>query len=105
MALIEPSQEFRELLRALADAAQAKLGLSDTRVALVYHRATDGDGTLRYDVGVACDVRPDLVRVMRGAFPRAGKSPFRVFMGPFGDLNLEGASTRELQAALAKLNS
>ena len=74
-------------------------------MALVYHRATDCDGTPRYDVAVACDARPDLVRVMRGAFPRAGKPPFRVFKGSFGDLNLEGVSARELQAALAKLNS
>ncbi len=105
MALFEPAQEFRALLRALAEAAEAKLGLSDTRVALVYHLATDGDGTPRFDVTVACDASPDLVRVMRGAFPRAGKPPFRVFMGPFGDLNLEQASTGELHAALAKLDS
>ncbi|WP_225206688.1 hypothetical protein [Novosphingobium huizhouense] len=98
--------ECRALLLDLANRAEVMLGRKDLSLAIVVHRRDDAapDGPA-YDIALACDGVPELVRVMRRAFPARAKPPLRVFLGRFGDLNLVGVRAADLAAALVRFEA
>lgn len=94
--------EFRDLLIKLADIVEERLGLGDCKIALGPHGRFERDGVFHYEAAIACDNAPQLVRAMRRAFPPRTDGRLRVTIGPFGDLQLEGACADDLRAAIAR---
>lgn len=98
----ELAPDFRSLLLQLADAVERDLGLSGSGMAIVIHGARMIDGEKCYDLSLASDDAPDMIRVMRAAFPRRKVGHLRATVGKFGDLNLENVAMADIEAALAR---
>lgn len=93
------TDEVRAALLELIEEVAASLDCPDAHVAIVCHGARAIDGATRFDIGLASDATPELVRALRRAFPRRGTGLLRATMGPFGDLNLENVTAPDLKSA------
>ncbi len=101
-ASCELAPEFRSRLLQLADAVERDLGISGSSMAIVVHGARMIEGEMRYDLSLASDDEPTLIRAMRNAFPRHKVDHLRATIGQFGDLNLENVALTDIEAALAR---
>lgn len=99
MAIVQFDAKFRAALIALAAVAERNLGLSDSHFAMVCHGRCDGAEGSVYEVSLASDKTPQLIREMRRGFPARGRGGKRYFFGPLGDLNLIGVSVADIEAA------
>jgi hypothetical protein len=102
MSSLDP--HFRSLLLELAGRVETALGQRDLSIALVTHKVWGEGAEASFDVSLYCDRVPQFSRAMRQAFPRRATPPFRVYMGRFGDLNLERVQITHVQAALDRYN-
>lgn len=100
-AFLDP--DTKAALDRLGSAVEARLGLSGAHWVVVTHRKYPDGAGFCYDLAVACEKTPELIRTMRRCFPRTRQGPFRAFTGPFGDLNLENVTIDHLRTALAKV--
>lgn len=95
--------EFRAGLIALADAAERNLGLSGAHLAMVCHSRRDAPGGPVYEVSLASDKTPELIREMRRGFPRRGKGGQSFSINPLGALFLVDVTLADLDAARAAI--
>lgn len=93
--------EFSAALKALADQAEANLGLSGTRFAMVCHHSRQDTQGWVYEA--TCAGADGLVREMRRGFPRRGKGGQRFFIKPLGALFLVDVRLADVTAARAAI--
>ncbi|QNM82014.1 hypothetical protein H8M03_08200 [Sphingomonas sabuli] len=90
---------MRAQVLAIASAAERQLGLAECQIAIVVHASESGV----YELAIACDRHPELIRAMRRAFPRRTDGRLRATIGPFGDLNLVNVTAADVASATGRL--
>ena len=93
---------MRELLLQLADAAEKRLGVTNSMIAIVVmHRAGLTTDPI-YQLSIGCESSPALLREMRSAFPSRSMGAVKATMGPRGALDLVNLRFEDVHAALAR---
>ena len=95
--------DFRAELMALAGQAEHNLGLADTHLAIVCHARRDSAGGLTYEISLASDRTPQLVREMRRGFPARGTGGKSFRLNPLGALFLVEVTRRDIEAARLRI--
>lgn len=103
MAPVALDPAFRAELLALAGQAEHNLGLADTHLAIVCHACRDSAGEPAYEVSLASDRTPQLVREMRRGFPARGTGGKSFSINPLGALFLVEVTHRDIAAARLRI--